>query len=704
MKSKINFENKPDSILDIRTKLDNNPCGMCRANGMPICKGHGKSGGSSGENSGVDEDKTSQTDLSLTSDKPSLKSVFTSLKESQLWVSDYEEMIFNYQNPDSLISITADTGIGLINISGIPIESKSHEKAQNELLNAIEQELNRFREEPELTGVSIKAERTGNRLEIKIPNKSCYDAFMQRLMNKNLLITHSVNLIHELQSSNELLDTQSASKRPTSSLEKLQEKHHIPGIATAIISKQGTITTQSVGVTNSTVFEAASLSKPVFAYIVLKLAQDGKINLDTPLHKYGHFGPPEIRSHENYKQLTARMILSHQAALPNESSSPEFIPEVNVGEKFNYSGVAYQFLGEVVQNITKKSLETLAQEVFERIGMPNSSFMPPTGCSLIKLPDDAPKPMPETIKALLKDTLDRHSQLSIIYHQDKLFVAERAADGQIQITEKDSSQVEESSLEAMKKRFTDIPNSPFWLSKPISVEARELPLVTAIVGHSPKNAAMIAIGHNSDGSVDLRQKFYIVHPAGSLYTTAEDYVKFLRECTIDEFIRKEMFGMKKSEEKEICVPVVPSLAGKDTKAKDKVPPYILNQIAWGVGIGLQYNPDDSFIAFHWGDNGTGRNLAAINLTTEEAVVCLTNSANGPAAFRAIAEPVVGDLSVTSQWLSLREGLPMNKNIRANPTQEMRQHLQGQKQVSIIDDTVLNEQQEVEGRSSVCDFS
>lgn len=501
-----------------------------------------------------------------------------------------------------------------------------------------------------------------------------------------LLITHSVNLTHDVKSSRELSEMQFASKQSTSSLEKLQEKNHIPGIATAIISNQGAVTTQSVGVTNSTVFEAASLSKPVFAYLVLKLAQDGKINLDSPLYKYGHFGPPEIQSHENYKQLTARMILSHQAALPNESVLPEFISETKIGEKFNYSGVAYQFLGEVVQNITKKPLEILAQETFERIGMANSSFMPPTGCSLIKLPDDAPKPIPETTKALLKGTLDRHGQLSILYHQDKLFVAEKAVDGQIQITEKDLSQVAENSLEAMKNRFADIPNNPFWLSKPISIEARELPLVTAIVGHPPKHAATIAIGHNSDNSVDLKQKFYIAHPGASLYTTAEDYGKFLRECTTDEFIRTEMFGMRRSEEedKEIYIPIVPSLAGKDTKAQDNlVSSDILMQIAWGVGIGLQRNPDGSLIAFHWGDNGSGRNLAAINLSTKEAVVCLTNSANGPAAFRIIAEPVVGDLSATSQWLSLREGLPMNQRATANPTQEMRQYLQEQKQASII---------------------
>jgi hypothetical protein len=45
------------------------------ANGIPICKGHGKSGGT-----GIYDDKTSQTDLSVTSDKPGLKPVFASLK------------------------------------------------------------------------------------------------------------------------------------------------------------------------------------------------------------------------------------------------------------------------------------------------------------------------------------------------------------------------------------------------------------------------------------------------------------------------------------------------------------------------------------------------------------------------------------------------------------------------------------------------
>lgn len=749
---------------DSMNPLDKNPCGICRANGLPICKGHGKSGGGSGDGTGASEEKMDSTDLSASSDKAIPKTVYSSLEDSELWLHT-DDYIFEWDNPGSLIKINADLGKAIINISNNrdDLESHKQKQAQTQLLNAINEELTQFIKELELKGVII--EYTENKLKIQMPGLNYYDTFIQRLMDKNLLITLSVVELAE------------APKKPMS-LQELKKTTRIPAIATAIIS-DGTIKTQSVGVlnidnsekvTDSTVFEAASLSKPVFAYIVLKLAQDEKINfdLDTPLYKYSDFGPPEMRSdlhlmsslpddlspfhgkyillkvdnprlifidqeskqvdvninnfnglteelkqsnslddgtiialnHEefeklitlnggstpasdNYRQLTARMILSHQAGLPNEFNPPK-VPLNYVspaGTKFDYSGEAYQFLSEVVQHITSKSLETLAQEEFTNIGMTNSSFMPPTGCSLIKLPDEA-EPTPETIQEILKGTSDRHGQLSIIYHQNKLYVAERAEDGQIQMPEKDFSQVKESSLAAMKEHFAEIRNNPFWLSRPISVEARELPFVTDIVGHPPEHAATtIAMGHNQDNTVNLKQRFYTVHPAASLYTTAEDYAKFLGKCATDDFIRKNMFH-----------PTVTSLVDKDTKAMDnKVPTEVLNQLAWGVGIGLQRNPDGSFIAFHWGDNKTGRNLAAINLKTNEAVVCLTNSANGPAAFLAIAEPVVGDLSVTSQWLSKREGLPMDMNVQT--IQEKQDLQQEQKQTSTTETPALEEQQE-----------
>jgi hypothetical protein len=177
----------------------------------------------------------------------------------------------------------------------------------------------------------------------------------------------------------------------------------------------------------------------------------------------------------------------------------------------------------------------------------------------------------------------------------------------------------------------------------------------------------------------------MVHPGGSMYTTASDYAKFLNACTEDSYIREKMFQ-----------PTVPSLKDRDTKAQTKnVSPDVLEQMSWGIGIGLQANADGSQVAFHWGDNGSGRNLAAINLNTGQAIVCLTNSANGPAAFQAVAEPIVGDLHAISQWLSIREDLPMSKGMTAR--QEL---LQEKKPVSTTDDTALEEQQD--GKQSSMD--
>ena len=348
----------------------------------------------------------------------------------------------------------------------------------------------------------------------------------------------------------------------------LAQLNEIPAVSFASSSASGEIQSTVCGntgredpidITNHTIFEAASLSKPVFAYIVLKMAQRGELDLDKPLldilqEKFGkddsraQFGPPTdgIRNNPNYAQLTARQLLSHQAALPNEFiQEPAFLPDVTAGTNFDYSGEAFRFLNEVIEKmITPKTLEQLAQEEFAKpeLNMTHTSFLPPA-------------------------------------------------------------------------------------------DTNTLP-----------------VGHFKDGTIDQRQHFYVVHPAGSLHTTPQDYCQFLNACVNDEFIKREMF-----------TPCVKGLNGKDTVGMaSKVPEEALSNISWGFGIGLQQCPDGTVVAFHWGDGaGTCRNFAAVNLTTNNAVACFTNSANGPSVFRTICEPIVGDLTAASQWLSLREHLPMN---------------------------------------------
>jgi CubicO group peptidase (beta-lactamase class C family) len=80
---------------------------------------------------------------------------------------------------------------------------------------------------------------------------------------------------------------------------RLMDEAIVPGMQIGVISG-GRIETRSFGVrdvqtgapvTDDTVFEAASLSKPVLAYAVLRLASTGRIDLDAPVASYCRASP-----------------------------------------------------------------------------------------------------------------------------------------------------------------------------------------------------------------------------------------------------------------------------------------------------------------------------------------------------------------------------------------------------------------------------
>ncbi|HVW13607.1 MAG TPA: serine hydrolase [Mucilaginibacter sp.] len=127
-------------------------------------------------------------------------------------------------------------------------------------------------------------------------------------------------------------------------------------------------------VTSNTIFEAASLSKCVFSYIVMRLYDRGVISLDTPLvhylSNYDRFDPKDPR----YTKITARMVLRHTTGLPNwgdKYAELIFTPD----STFSYSGEGFQYLQHVVEKLTGKPLNDLArQEVFTPLGMTNSSY------------------------------------------------------------------------------------------------------------------------------------------------------------------------------------------------------------------------------------------------------------------------------------------------------------------------------------------
>lgn len=133
---------------------------------------------------------------------------------------------------------------------------------------------------------------------------------------------------------------------------------------------------------DSAVFQAASLSKPVFAYIVMKMAHRGEIDLDAPLANYTDVLRFENRDYAS--KLTARVVLSHKSGLPNWAVSPSSSewPDSKIAFKFrpdsafSYSGEAFAFLQRAVENIKGKGLEEIAtEEVFKPLGMASTSYL-----------------------------------------------------------------------------------------------------------------------------------------------------------------------------------------------------------------------------------------------------------------------------------------------------------------------------------------
>lgn len=165
----------------------------------------------------------------------------------------------------------------------------------------------------------------------------------------------------------------------------------VPGLSIAIIedgriSWQGAYGTRNADtgdpVTESTVFEAASLSKPVFAYAIMKLVDKGTIDLDRPLAAYladadlAKVYPPAENGDARWKTITARMVLTHSTGFPNWFYNPPMRFLFDPGQRFSYSGEGYSLLAAAATVATGRSFDQLLQElVFDPLQMTSSSYV-----------------------------------------------------------------------------------------------------------------------------------------------------------------------------------------------------------------------------------------------------------------------------------------------------------------------------------------
>ena len=158
----------------------------------------------------------------------------------------------------------------------------------------------------------------------------------------------------------------------------------LPGLGVAVVCPGQPVWQHYLGVANAStktsitaesLFPAASMGKPIFACVVLKMAQDRAIDLDRPLNQYlqvdalnGQWGD----------KVTARHVLTHSTGLPNWRSqdNQKLTPAFEPGSRFQYSGEGFFHLQRVVEHIAGAGFESIMQErIFKPLGMSSSTYI-----------------------------------------------------------------------------------------------------------------------------------------------------------------------------------------------------------------------------------------------------------------------------------------------------------------------------------------
>ncbi len=176
-------------------------------------------------------------------------------------------------------------------------------------------------------------------------------------------------------------------------INQAMEKHHVPGLALAVIHWGESRLVKGYGyanlehdlpVTEDTVFEIASLTKMFTATAVLQLVQDGKIALEDPIGRY----LADLPNH--WQPITIRHILAHQSGIKSYTEVPEYWETTRLdisrqaildlvadlpllfdpGEKHSYDNTGYYLLGLLLENVTGQTYgEVLKNRIFNPLRM-----------------------------------------------------------------------------------------------------------------------------------------------------------------------------------------------------------------------------------------------------------------------------------------------------------------------------------------------
>jgi CubicO group peptidase (beta-lactamase class C family) len=385
----------------------------------------------------------------------------------------------------------------------------------------------------------------------------------------------------------------------------------VPGLAIAIVDNGQVAWAKGFGVlkaredapvTERSRFQAASLTKPVTAYIALQLADAGRLSLDEPLTKYVKYA--DLPDDPRVASITARFVLSHRTGFANWRRNDALRLFFAPGERFSYSGEGYVYLQRAIEAITCETFDVTASKmVFRPLKMNDSSM----------LPAESREPKAES-RELQAESREPQAES----REPKAESRQPGAESREPKAESREPQAESRQPQAGSRQPEAASRQP---------------------------AADLAMPHTDIGtSLRPRTPPPTANAAASLVTSIADYATFIVAVTRGERLKPETARL-------MFTPQV-QLEGC-TQCTDKPRADPSTDLAWGLGWGLE-DSSAGRLAWHWGDNGGYKNYVLVTPDGARGFVFFTNSDSGLALRDRITAAVIGGTHPAARLLTYKQ--------------------------------------------------